>query len=299
MKTKALWRIRIPVTAASEDAVAALMEAVLGTPASIYTDVRTGRSAATIYLDRVNDWNAARKASLTDGLKELAGIGVEIPAVRIHVSRLAPEDWAESWKRHFQPLEIGRALLVLPSWSRRKPRRGQAVVTLDPGLSFGTGQHPTTRFCLEALLDARLRHQARSLLDAGCGSGILAIAGAKLGYDRIEAFDFDPDAVRVAGENAAKNGVRDQLKLLRRDLTRMPGSTPRPFDVVCANLTADLLESQTARIAARVAPDGTLVLAGILHHQFRDVEQAFARQGFKKVRSRREKEWRSGSFRRS
>ena len=131
----------------------------------------------------------------------------------MRLNKVPPEDWAESWKRHFKPIEIGGDLLILPSWSKRKPKTGQAVVVLDPGLSFGTGQHATTSFCLNEIVKLRRSSKASelSLLDGGTGSGILAIAAAKLGYKPVEAFDFDPVSVRVARANATSNGVNRKV----------------------------------------------------------------------------------------
>ncbi len=169
------------------------------------------------------------------------------------------------------------------------------MVILDPGLSFGTGHHPTTAFCLEQLSTARRSELSQSLLDVGSGSGILSISAAKLGYAPVEGFDFDPDAVRVAQENAKINGVAPILT--RRDLTREPIRSLRRFDVVCANLMYDLLIQERKRILNRVAPGGLLVLAGILQEQFPAVRQAFEQEGWKLVAQRLAGEWRSGAFR--
>ena len=108
---------------------------------------------------------------------------MKIGAGKIEIAKVKREDWAESWKRHFHPIEIGKTLLVKPSWSKKRPAKNQAVVILDPGLSFGTGQHPTTSFCLHQIARGRKNGTPRpSFLDIGTGSGILAIAAAKLGY---------------------------------------------------------------------------------------------------------------------
>src|SRR5262249_3273167 len=147
------------------------------------------------------------------------------------------EDWAESWKRHFRPVEIGSRLLLKPSWSRRRPRKNQVLLVLDPGLSFGTGQHPTTRFCLEQLVAFASRN--RSFLDLGTGSGILVIAAKKLGYRRVTAIDSDPDAVRIARANAKRNRLEEKLRLVHQDLTRLPVGW-RKHDLVCANLGYEL-----------------------------------------------------------
>ncbi len=296
LQRRDLVRLRIAVDPSTEDAVGWLLESEFGQPASIYTDARQNRSWATVYLARRSEWNPARKARLLKGLRDLKAFGLPIPRVHVAASAVPGEDWAESWKRHFKPLVIGRKLVVLPSWSRRQPKPGQALVILDPGLSFGTGNHPTTRFCLEELASARSGSGKRSLLDVGCGSGILAIAAVKLGYDNVLAFDFDPAAVRVARENAAQNNVTRGLRLQQADISALPLRPDQSYDVVCANLTADLLIQHAAKLGRRVAPSGRLALAGILKSQFAEVVAAFRRQGFQLGRARVVREWHSGSF---
>jgi ribosomal protein L11 methyltransferase len=217
----------------------------------------------------------------------------------VHIRKLAPHNWAESWKRHFKPIEIGRSLLIKPSWSRKQPRKGQALVVLDPGLSFGTGQHATTSFCLQQLAANRKSDAAQSLLDMGSGSGILAICAAKLGYTPVDAFDFDPEAVRVSLDNARANGVGDLVIPTRKDLTRLPLRSRRQYDVVCANLMHDLLISQAEKICARVKPAGRLILAGILAIQYPRVLDAFEKQGFRQAVTRVEKEWQSVELKRA
>jgi ribosomal protein L11 methyltransferase len=168
------------------------------------------------------------------------------------------------------------------------------VVVLDPGLSFGTGQHPTTRFCLECLVEARQGGLARSVLDIGTGSGILAIAAAKLGFAPVSGFDNDPDAVRIAQRNAARNRVAGKLRLTRQELAAAKGL--RPANVVCANLVSELLLAEKHRIRRLVRPGGILVLAGILNSQFKGVELAFTSIGFTLTRRQREGEWTSGAL---
>ena len=206
------------------------------------------------------------------------------------------EDWAESWKKHFKAIEVGPALLVKPSWIKRQPRPGQSVVVLDPGLSFGTSQHPTPfAFCLHEIVRCRKKATTWSFLDIGTGSGILAIAAAKLGYQPVHAFDFDPESVRVARANAQVNGVTGKIKLTRGDVTKLPAKPARQYDLVCANLISNLLIAEQKTIVNRVKSDGTLVLAGILAAEFSQVQQAFAACGLKAGRSSKiEEEWRSG-----
>jgi len=169
-------------------------------------------------------------------------------------------------------------------------------VILDPGLSFGTGQHPTTSFCLHEIARCLKSGTPQSFLDIGTGSGILAIAAAKLGYSPVEAFDFDPESVRVAGQNARKNRIQDRIKLTRDDITRLPLRPARQFDLICANLISTLLIAERRRIVNRLKPGGTLVLAGILAAEFTQVERAFADYKLRLHSNRTENEWCSGAF---
>ena len=207
--------------------------------------------------------------------------------------KLRHENWAESWKRHFKPIDIRSKLLIKPSWSRRKVRAGQRVVVLDPGLSFGTGQHPTTRFCLEQLVAVRVSRRKQSFLDVGTGSGILAISAMKLGYAPVSAFDFDPVAVRIAQGNARRNRVK--LRVARKDVTDVKGAAQ--YDLICANLLADLLLAERHRLVSWLNPGGTLVLAGVLRLQFRDIQDAYQKAGLHLIASVAENEWESGAFR--
>lgn len=297
MKRRAVWKLSVATTTEAEDAVAEVLTRLTGQPASSHTDLRTGRTTVSAYGDQALPALAAVRTSLRQALAELKSFGITIGSGRIQYQILPPENWAESWKRHFKPIEIGTALLIKPSWIRRRPRRGQRLVILDPGLSFGTGQHATTGFCLRELARRRRPHTDQSVLDMGTGSGILAIAAAKLGYRPVEAFDFDPDAVRIARANARRNRVTTGLQISIKDLTRQPMVPVKVFDIVCANLIATLLESEARRIVSRLKPGGVLVVAGILTREFRGIRRVFETQGLDFLTSRRQREWTSGSFR--
>jgi ribosomal protein L11 methyltransferase len=296
MRIGPLLQISVEVAAEAEDAVSALFDDIFEQPASVYQDAETGDVTASLYLARSSDWSAARRARLLAGLKFIRQSGLRLGPGKVRARRIRRKDWAESWKRQFKPIRVGSALLVKPSWSKHLPQRGQQIVVLDPGLSFGTGQHPTTRFCLEQIVAARQENSAQSFLDIGTGSGILAIAAAKLRYGPVEGFDCDPDAVRIARANAQKNGVSRKVRLEGRDLMRLPLSGPRRFDLVCANLTDDLLLAGQRRICNRLRPGSRLVLAGILRSQFRPVRQAYEAMGLKLTVHQQEGEWASGAF---
>ncbi len=309
MKRQSLWNISVTTTPEAEDAAAEMLGVILGRPASVYRDTETSLSAVTVYLKQKLRSPRRVREEISAGLRRIKGCGLKIGPGKIVIARMRREDWAESWKRHFPPIEIGDALLIKPGWNKRKPRKGQAVVVLDPGLSFGTGQHPTTAFCLHQIAAAvcSRRNQSsqsaattKSFLDLGTGSGILAIAAAKLGYSPVRAIDFDPAAVRVARANARANRVQPKLKIRLSDVTKLPirpGQRGQRYDLVCANLISTLLIAQRRRIAAQLNRAGTLVLAGILKPEFAEVQKAYEGLGLKLLARRSENEWCSGSFR--
>jgi len=294
MKTGPLWHIAVETSDEAEEALQQLLSEAFQTPATACADLERGVVTVSLFLEKRRHPSAPQRSAIKALLQRAQAAGLAVGSGRISIRSMRPENWAESWKRHFKPMEFGPRLVVQPGWSRRKPRPGQTVVILDPGLSFGTGQHPTTGFCLREVAAAARRGGPVSMLDVGCGSGILAIAAARLGCHPVAGFDFDPDAVRVARANGARNGVR--VRWRQADVRRLPLRPVLQYDLVCANLMFDLLIAARHRIAAQVRPGGRLVLAGILDRQFPEVRAAYEALGWRLVSSRREKEWRSGAF---
>ena len=297
MKEKLLWRIAVATGGAAEEAVAELLAAIFDLPVSSYTDVETGAVTVSVYLTHLADWSAANRRELAAGLAHIAANDLPLSPGKVTCQRIPRRDWANSWKLHFKPRLIGRKVLLRPSWSRRRPRRAQVEVVLDPGLSFGTGRHPTTSFCLEQLV-VRRKHSDASLscLDVGTGSGILAIAAAKLGYGPVDAFDLDPESISVARANARRNRVSARIAFRRQDLTRLSLRSRKQYSVVCANLIANLLLAERDRLLARLHPQGVLLLAGILKTEFSRVRKAYERAGLRLIACRSENEWKSGAF---
>jgi ribosomal protein L11 methyltransferase len=323
---KPLWRISVTTTLEAEDAVAELLDAIFGQPASSHFNVETQVSIVSIFVPQKLILRRPVRQEITAGLKRIKTCGLNIGSGKIKIAKVRREDWAESWKRHFKAIEVGGALLVKPSWIKKRPRKNQVVVILDPGLSFGTGQHATTSFCLHEIVRFKNRERARlgcsstrpasnfptggrgvrqnargracslSFLDIGTGSGILAISAVKLGYQPVRAFDFDLESVRVAHANARVNQVQGKIKITRDDATKLPLRPARQYDLVCANLISNLLIAECRRIVAQLNRGGTLVLAGILKWEFAQVQSAFGELGLILVASKSEKEWRSGSF---
>ncbi|MGH8020576.1 MAG: 50S ribosomal protein L11 methyltransferase [Opitutaceae bacterium] len=185
-------------------------------------------------------------------------------------------DWRESYKLHFKPWQIGRLHLV-PVWERETYAlpAGDEIVWLDPGMAFGTGNHETTRLCVERMVElASAGRRSRSVIDAGCGSGILTISAVKLGFGPVSGFDNDAEAVRIANENAALNSVGDRVKFHVGDL--LTGFGGGRFDLVLANIQADVLARFARELFAAVAPGGVLVLSGILARELEQVRECFA-----------------------
>ena len=176
--------------------------------------------------------------------------------------RLREESWRDSWKKHFGVQRIGRALVVKPSWTQYRLKGSEIVIEIDPGMAFGTGQHPTTAMCLRAL-EERVRPGA-AVLDLGCGSGILAIAAAKLGAARVLALDLDPNAVRAARQNAAANGVEHIIDVREGTLALESLTQPDTFDIIVANISGLTLERLSPALAPSLAPGGLLITSGFL-----------------------------------
>ena len=195
---------------------------------------------------------------------------------------LADADWRDSYKAHFKAWQFGR-LHWVPVWEREKYQlpAGDAVRWLDPGLAFGTGNHETTRLCVERLVafDPELeakggKRETVRVIDAGCGSGILALSAALLGFGDVTGFDNDPEAVRVSGENAALNGLTGRVNFFAGDLAG--GLKGRSADILLANIQADVLMRFARELTGAVAPGGELVLSGILASELDQVRAAFA-----------------------
>ena len=212
------------------------------------------------------------------------------PLSRAVIRALGNRDWRDSYKAHFKPWKFGR-LHWVPVWQRKthKLPKGDAIIWLDPGLAFGTGNHETTRLCVERMVALPFGSDAR-VLDAGCGSGILALSAAKLGHTDVIGFDNDPEAVRVSGENAALNHLAGRVQFFTADLAA--GLARRKAEIVLANIQADVLMRHAKVLLAAVAPQGALILSGILAAENAQVRKAFSRLASKwKIESRTMNEW--------
>jgi ribosomal protein L11 methyltransferase len=212
---------------------------------------------------------------------------------RIDVDTIADDGWAENWKAHFPPLAIGERVYVHPPWVNHVPT-GRVGIVLDPGMAFGTGHHASTRGCLVLLERALTAAPGARVLDVGTGSGILAIAAAKLGAAEVWAVDTDPDACAVARDNAVVNRVDRVVHIATGDLNAAPGT----FAIVVANLLAGLLIEAAAALAARLRPGGIVIGAGILREEASAVLRAWRAAGLTDDGDLADDEWIALSARR-
>lgn len=202
---------------------------------------------------------------------------------------LDEQDWAEAWKTHYQPVRIGRHIMIRPLWIDLTLEPDDLEIALDPGMAFGTGTHPTTQLCLEALED--MVTPGVHMLDLGCGSGILAIGAAKLGAAHVWALDIDPIAVDVTAENAAQNGVGEKISAQEGSLESVLHSARR-FDLLAANILAHVIKAMCEQgLGDVLRPGGKAVFSGIITEQAGDVEAALRRTGLEPARRRQQGDW--------
>ncbi|MBE6390617.1 MAG: methyltransferase domain-containing protein [Lentisphaerae bacterium] len=219
---------------------------------------------------------------------------MEVELIPGTIFELEKNEWANAWKKYFRPVEISPTLLVTPAWMEPEVKPEQTVLKIDTGMSFGTGQHPTTFYCLKKI--DQFAPEISSMLDAGCGSGILAVAAALRGVEYVEGFDFDPDAVEMSRQNQQLNALApDSIKWACGDAGNYPG-IPEKYDLVCANILGHLLITFRFNIASWVKPEGKLVLAGILKSDFDKVSGSFAELGFAELERETIGEWTGGLF---
>lgn len=234
------------------------------------------------YFDTMPDMEAIRRGIV----QELVNQGLPESALRrIESLTIADQDWLAEWKKGYEPVEIGQRLLICPSWKRDKVAGSdRLVVEIDPGMAFGTGTHETTRGCLE-MIEKYWRGGA--LLDVGTGTGILAMAALRLHPDaRVVGFDNDPEAIEVALENAGINHLAEEIEL---EVNRLGSYAGQEFDLVVANLTADVIIPLAPEFPLVMRPGTILILSGILREQEQEVRAAF--ETFNPLESRPENEW--------
>jgi ribosomal protein L11 methyltransferase len=232
--------------------------------------------------------NGSIKEDVRCFLRGISEIHPEAETPRIRWRILKDRNWNSSWHRFFRPQKIGKAFWVTPPWATPPTLHRRQVITIEPGMAFGTGTHATTRGCMEFIerVTPLVRGTEFNALDVGTGSGILAIALAKLGARKVWAVDLDPVALNVARENLRCNHVQEKIYLSEANL----GGIRKSFSVVVANLTAETIMDSARALESKVAANGFLILSGILNPKAGQVIHQFTAD-FKVMRRKQEKEW--------
>lgn len=226
------------------------------------------------------------------GMAELDRISKEL-GMELFCTRVKDEDWENNWKEFYKPLPVGEKLLIVPQWEETPPSDGRSILRLDPGLIFGTGSHPTTKMCLRQL--EALELNGREILDLGCGSGILAIAAIILGAKNAVGCDIDPKAPDVVMENAALNGIVSRLSVnacnILSDRYIQKQYEERKFDIILANIVADVIISLAPMVTSWMKPDGRFICSGIIEGRQSEVESSLTENGLTILNHYNEEDW--------
>jgi ribosomal protein L11 methyltransferase len=261
----------------------AIEEPVVAEPDETYRIDYTQPVRVATYLP-VDDRCEERRQRIEEALHWLGRLR---PIEPLEVRKLAETDWENAWKRYFFVRHVGQRLVIVPSWRRYQPKPGEVVLDLDPGMAFGTGVHPTTRLCLR-LLEQYLTGAAR-VLDLGTGSGILAIAAAKLGASAVRAIEVDSTAVGVATANVAHNAVEQVVRVEQGELSLV--APDERFDLMLANINLRVIRAVLPALGAHLAPGGVAILSGVLREHEATLREAIAAAGLRGRERRREKDW--------
>ena len=225
-----------------------------------------------------NDASAKETLLLVgEKLRELAraDLGFDAGSLELESQNVHEQDWAENWKKYYKPFRAGERLVIKPSWEPYAAQAGDLVLELDPGMAFGTGTHETTYMCMEQL--ERYVTPGCKAIDVGCGSGILALAAAKLGASDVLAIDLDELAVKVAAENTRHNHLEDVVRVVHGDLLE---KSDEMADVIVANIIADVICFLCGPAKKHLLPGGTFICSGIIREREEDVQRALAAAGY-------------------
>lgn len=209
--------------------------------------------------------------------EEMAALATSIGTCRFGNTRfrtVSEQDWANEWKQYFHVTHIGETLVIKPTWEEYTAKAGEHIIEIDPGMAFGTGTHHTTCMCMERL--EKVLRPGMEVFDVGTGSGILAIAAAKLGAETVKAVDIDATAVRVAAENIAANGLTEKINVKQGDLLQ---GTEGQADVIIANIIADIIIMLLEDVPGKLKTGGIFLASGIIEERQNDVAAAAAKAG--------------------
>ncbi len=297
-----VWtQIKVTVPLSELDALVAVMSMINNNlMIEDYSDIDV--NLKTCYGDLIDE-------KILNADKNVASVSVFVPSDRSYMDDLAyirqrvaelslhaevelvgvnEEDWANSWKQYYKPVKIGEKIVICPAWERYTPAEGELVIRMDPGMAFGTGTHETTRLVIR-LLEKYTKPGCR-MLDVGTGTGILAICASRLGADLCRAYDIDPTAVRVARENIKDSGL-ENVTCDRSDLLKQVSLEGGQYDLVCANIVADIIIRMTPDVGGYMKDDAVLLASGIIAERCDDVVACFEANGFKVVELLTDNDW--------
>ena len=297
-----VWtQIKVTVPLCELDALVAVMSMINNNlMIEDYSDIDT--NLKTCYGDLIDE-------KILNANKDIASVSVFIPSDRSYMDDLAyirqrcaelslhaeielvgvnEEDWANSWKQYYKPVKIGEKIVICPAWEKYTPAEGELVIRMDPGMAFGTGTHETTRLVIRLL--EKYTKAGQRMLDVGTGTGILAICASRLGAALCRAYDIDPTAVRVARENIKDSGL-ENVTCDQSDLLKQVSLEGGQYDLVCANIVADIIIRMTPDVGAYMKDDAVLLASGIIAERCDDVVECFERNGFKVVEKLTDNDW--------
>ena len=251
----------------------------------------TGKCRITFYVEE-SDQGFTTVAAVRIAMADLKKEHPEYAPLLMTMDGIEDADWENNWKAFYKPMEIGERLIVIPDWEEADPH-GRVALRMNPGLTFGTGSHATTRLCLQAL--EKLVHPGMKVLDLGCGSGILSIAALLLEADSAFACDIDEKAVDVAYENAALNGVgREKYTVRAGDVTsdqRLRKEMGGSWDIVVANIVSDVIIALAPTVGELLAENGVFICSGIIDDRAEEVKGKLEEAGFAILESRSSEGW--------
>lgn len=229
---------------------------------------------------------AERTQAIRDRISELPSYGLDIGKGEVVLTTISETDWSSAWKKYYKPTHIGKNIVVKPSWEVYKPERDEIVVELDPGMAFGTGTHETTMLCLE-ILEKYIKNGI-TVIDVGCGSGILSIASGKLGAEQVLAIDRDENAVRIARENVKRNDLETCVRAIKGDKLQ---NINFKADIIVANIIADVIIDLSKDVALCLKDNGVFIASGIIKDRKLSVIEALEKNGFDLVEQFEKGEW--------
>ncbi|MBS5937175.1 50S ribosomal protein L11 methyltransferase [Clostridium sp.] len=222
---------------------------------------------------------------VNEKIEELKSIGLDLGEAKVESEKMYEEDWANNWKKYYKPTKVGERIVVRPIWEEYKEENDELVLVLDPGMAFGTGTHETTRMCIQSL--ENYVKEDSVVFDVGCGSGILAIAAAKLGAKKAVGVDLDPVAVESAKENVGYNNL-DNIEVLYGNLVEVIDGKA---DIVVANIIAEVICILTEDVKRVLKDDGYFITSGIIHDRVDMVTKKLEETGFEVVEINKDGEW--------